>query len=715
MHQDRRPEPSPATRLALATALAPAQAAGRTLLTEPEALAVAAALGLGVPPHQVVRRAADLDLSALPGQRLVVKAVVPDLVHKTEAGAVAIVERQDVASAMAAMAHLRPQAYLVVAFVPHDTEPGGELLLSLRWTREHGPIVTLGLGGVTAEALGQRVAIGSPDLPLRLDPGLLALASGRLRGRGGRCRPEDVHDLVARLLEAAPLLPDPIQEIELNPVVRTEGGWVALDAVVRRGQPVVDRQRPAVDLAALLRPRTMAIVGASARGSNPGRAILQATLAAGYAPADLRVVKPGLDQLDGCPCVPSLDALEPVDLLVLAVPGAAVAGLWPTALARARAVVLIPGGTGELAGTEGVAGSLREGLSDAWLAGHRTRVVGGNSLGVRSVAGRLDTLFVPAQRVGAAAQTAPLAVVSNSGALALALDSALPQAPRIVLTMGNQLDLSVADAVEGLAGDDDAQVIALYVEGLPDGHGRRLLRAVAGLTDGGRTVVAYRAGRTQAGRVATASHTAALAGDARVFDSLLAQAGALVAESLDDLVDLCSLATSGPAPRGGRLAVLSNAGFECVAAADHLGALTLATLGPGTRARLDALLAGARLDGLVAANNPLDLTPIAGDDVLVAAARALLTDPAVDLAVVGCVPFTQALSTLPGEGDGLVEGLAALARERPVPWVAVIEGGALYEPLRRSLRQRGVVVMSRMDRAVRVLSRWATASGARPR
>ncbi|MCK6507604.1 acetate--CoA ligase family protein, partial [Myxococcota bacterium] len=637
--------------------------------------------------------------------RLVVKAVVPDLVHKTEAGAVAIVPREQVAQAMAAMAHLSPQAFLVVAFVPHDVEPGGELLVSLRWTREHGAVVTLGLGGVTAEAVGRPVAIHAPGLPVQVDPGLLALASGRLRGRAGRCGPEQVLALVERLLAAAPLLPDPLDEVEINPLVFADGGWVALDAVVRLGGPSSPRRAPPVDLSGFLSPSTMAIAGASARGENPGRTILRATLAAGFPPARLFVVKEGQAELDGCPCVPGVQDLPPVDLLVLAVPAEAVPALWPAALERARAVVLIPGGTGERPGTEGLATSLRTGLEQAWAQGRPTRVVGGNSLGVRSSPGRVDTLFVPQRRVGPAATTAPVAVVSNSGALALALDSALPVAPRLVLTLGNQLDLSIADAVEGLIPHPDAQVVLLYVEGLPDGDGERLVRATAALTAAGRTVIAYRAGRTPAGRAATASHTAALAGDARVFSALMARAGALIADSLDDLVDLSMLALSGPRPAGGRLAVVSNAGFECVAAADHLGGLVLAAPSAQTLADIDAILAAGRLGGLVAAHNPLDLTPIARDQVYVQAAGRLLQDPGVDVGVIGCIPFTQALQTLPGEGDLFVDGLASL-RGKGAPFVVAIEGGALYDPLRARLRAAGLCVFPKVDRAVRALARW---------
>ncbi len=691
-------------RKALREALADAQADGRALLTEPEALAVAAALGLSVPRHQVVRGADELDLDALP-ERLVVKAVVPGLVHKTEAGAVAAVSRDRVAEAMAGMAALGPEAFLVMEEIPHEREPGGELLLSLRWSREHGPVVTLALGGVAAEALGVPPALATPDLPLKLPPVLEALATGRLRGRAGRCAPGALRALVDGLLEAAPLLPDVLLELELNPVVRAGGAWVALDAVARRGAVGRAPERPPVDLGPILRPRSLAVVGASARGINPGRAILRAALGAGFPPESVRVVKAGLERLDGVTCVPSLEALEPVDLLVLAVPAGAVEGAWAAALRRARAVLLIPGGTGEGPGSEGLARRLADGLRRARGEGLQVRVIGGNSLGIQSRPGRLDTLFVPAERVGASERAGPLAVISSSGALALALKSALPVDPAVVLTLGNQLDLSVADAAEGLAREPGIEALILYIEGLPDGDGARLVRATRALSAAGRRVVVYRAGRTPAGQRATATHTAALAGDAATSQALLARAGAMVARSRDMLADLAVLALSGPRPAGRRVAVMSNAGFECVAAADHLGALALAELAPETLAGLRALLEGAGLAGLVSVKNPLDLTPIADDAVFVEAARLLLADPGVDLGLVGCVPFSAALSTLEGEGGALIEGLAGLTGG--APWAAVVEGGRAYDALRERLAERGVAVLGRMDRAMAAADVWA--------
>jgi acyl-CoA synthetase (NDP forming) len=120
------------------------------------------------------------------------------------------------------------------------------------------------------------------------------------------------------------------------------------------------------------------------------------------------------------------------------------------------------------------------------------------------------------------------------------------------------------------------------------------------------------------------------------------------------------------------------------------------------------LLGEAGLAGLTAIANPLDLTPMAGDATYADAVTAVLDDPGVDVAVVGCVPFTPSLQTLPdqvGTPGSLPTRLAALAKH-PTPWVAVVDGGKLYDPMADHLVADGIPVLRSMDRAVRLLGRY---------
>jgi acyl-CoA synthetase (NDP forming) len=180
-----------------------------------------------------------------------------------------------------------------------------------------------------------------------------------------------------------------------------------------------------------------------------------------------------------------------------------------------------------------------------------------------------------------------------------------------------------------------------------------------------------------------------------------------------------AVALDGRRVDGLSLGVVSNAGFECVAVADSLRPLRLAPLEADTRRRLDAIFDRARIAGFVDVHHPLDLTPIAGDEAFAAAVEAVLDDPGVDVALVGCVPLTAALATLPDEVEregGVTARLAALWRDSDKAWVAVVDSGALYDPFASALAAAGVPVFRSADRAARLLARytaWRHANGRR--
>ena len=736
-------------------------------LPDPVAFDLAEALGFTTPRRLFAVDAeavGGLDLDALSGERVVVKAVAPGLVHKTEAGAVAIVAktRAEVAAAVAAMAARIADdraGFLICELVPHETGLGGELLLSLRWSAAHGPLVTLAPGGILAEALAERLdggraaAVLSPSLDLDAqeqvvhDKTLARLVAREFRGRPARLGRQGLRRLLDRALRlAAELLPDPLLELEINPLALTESGPVALDVLARpassrvlAGSSVAGPEaapRPLDKLDRLLRPRSIAVVGVSA-GMNPGRLILRNILAAGFAPERVTVVKPGRESLDGVRCVPAIGALPGrVDLLVVALEAARIPTLIDEVLAgeAAESLILIPGGLGERSGSEPVAERLRAALAASRRTPWRGPLVnGGNCLGLRSLPGGYDTTFIPEEKLPrpSAAET-PLAVISQSGAFAVSRASRLPGLnPRYLISVGNQLDLTVGDYLSHLGKESDLEVFACYVEGFRPLDGRRWLRAAAAIALRGGSVVLYQAGRTRAGAAAAASHTASMAGGWRSTRELAEAAGVLVAEELADFEDLARLACQLRGRHTGRrLGALSNAGFECVAAADAAQGLELAELSEPTRGRLDELFRRLRLDAVVGARNPLDVTPIADDAAFAQAAELIVTDAAVDVALVGCVPLTGALATLPAAaprevdagvagaepadmGSGLrAEGsvasrLGRLWDETDKAWVAVVDAGPLYDPFAHRLEELGIPTFRSVDRALRLLHLYA--------
>lgn len=717
------------------------------VLLDHEAMALLDAIGLST-PHRIelagAAEAAGLDDPPLRGPRLVLKLASPDLTHKTEAGGVRILDnrRDAVVAAVTEMEHRfagsRVAGFTLYEFVPHEKSPGHELLLGVRWSREFGPIVTLGPGGVHAEFMARALredeglAILTPQLsePERIPREIARAAVARLatepqRGLPAPIPPRALAAWVERLLDfARDFVPDPVAEFEANPVVVSHDRLRALDARLRFSRAIEEEApaRPIGKIANLLAPRSIAVVGASER-MNPGRVILRNILRQGFPPARVTVVKPGLERLDDCRCVPSLDELPGrADLVVLSVPAAQSAELTARIAERdlADSVILIASGLEERSAATGPLALMHQALRRSRASASRGPVVnGGNCLGIRSVPGRYDTLFIPSYKLPApAAAESPVALLAASGAFAVSKSSKLAGlTPRYLVTLGNQTDLTVSDYLEHLAGDPAVEVFAVYLEGFRLLDGARFLRITREITRGGRTVILYRAGRTPAGADAAASHTAVVAGDYRVARALAAQAGAVVADSLEDFEDLVRIFTAfrGREVRGRSLAAASNAGYECVAIADGLSGFRLAEWSAVTRARLAAILERARLGEIVSVRNPIDLTPILGDEGYEEVARAILEDPGVDVGVIGCVPLTPALNTLPaGEGhpddlareDGIVRRLIRLGRESEKPWVAVVDAGSMYDPMARALEDGGVPVFRTADRALRLFGRW---------
>ncbi len=730
-------------------------------LLETEGLEILQAMGIAVPKHLVIPgiradpRVSEAELAAFPGDRVVLKALSRDILHKTELGAVVILpkrqeallaEMQRMESALA-RTH-RIEGFLLEEFIPYDPALGGDLLLGMRWTEDFGPIVSLGPGGIHSELLSSQLLPGTGLAvfsPQDRSPGatrnalgalgLLPLLTGTLRGREPRIGEGELIAVIDRFLDVADrFIPGAIRELEINPLVVTGKRLVALDVLVIPGPApsAAAPARPLEKLRNLLEPRTIALAGVSGT-MNPGRIILKNTLGAGFDPEAMTVIKPGMrsagstQRIEGCRCVDDVQALtDKVDLLVLAISASQIPGVLAEVIEnrKAEAVVVIPGGLEEKEGTEALVARMQTSLATARASDWRGPVInGGNCLGIRSVPGRYDTFFIPENKLPAPrGPPSPVAVISQSGAFAISRISDLTGVnPRFAISVGNQMDLTAGDYLVYLKDDPDIDVYAVYLEGFKLGDGARFLAAAREITAAGKTVLLYRAGRTAAGAQASSSHTASIAGDYAVTRQLCRSAGVVLADSLAEFGDLIKLFTflRGRAVTGRRLGALSNAGFECVAFADHLGSFVLPELEPGTVKRLGEVFAEVGISGIVDVHNPLDLTPMCADAEYERAIRALLEDGSVDVAILGCVPLTPALQTLPrgaearagaggdlSDDSGIARRLIRIKAGCAKPFVVVVEGGALYDPMVRLLEENAVPTFRTADRAINLLSKF---------
>ncbi len=768
--------------------VATARAEGRDALTEVEGLSLLAAMGVPAPAHHFVKGSAGVDMLApLPGAKAVVKVISPEILHKTEMGGVAILPN-DKAAIKAAMADMesrfagyRVDGYTVNEFVPYEPRLGHEIIVGYRFARDFGPVVSFGPGGIYTEFLAGQFRPGAANVffsPVTADRALVqkvikdnavrTLLCGGLRGSRAALDEELLVDIVMAFIEAGEVFARTgVSEFEVNPFVVAAGSrdvtsrasvdgsgsasapsnrLVALDVLVKladiasgdlaleaRSGRVVNRNqavRPVAKIDRILAPRSAAVIGVSDKGMNNGRIILRNLIDNGFDTTRLYVVKAGTDQVDGCRCVPDIASLpEKVDLFVLVIPAAqAPACIAELAeLDKAEGVIVIPGGLEEKSGTEDIVARMRAALDASRSgAGGGPLLNGGNCLGIRSVPGKYNTLFIPEYKLPMPkGKVAPLAVLSQSGAFAICRISKHPDInPKYVITCGNQMDLTIGDYLERLEADPEIQTFAVYIEGFKPLDGEKVLRACRRIVDSGRTVIFYRAGRTAAGAAASASHTASIAGDYPVTRELLGQLGVVVAGTLDEFDDLVTLFSllQGKMAGGLRLGAVSNAGFECVAFADNLGRLSIAEFSPAAGPRLEQVFADAKISEIVDVHNPIDLTPMADDSAYYESFRAVMEDANVDAGIVGIVPLTVRMNTLAAAAhhtedvrreDSVAGRYGGLIKAGHKPWVAVVDSGALYDPLVRQLERQGVPTFRTADRALKMLNIWLEAKGAR--
>jgi acyl-CoA synthetase (NDP forming) len=437
---------------------------------------------------------------------------------------------------------------------------------------------------------------------------------------------------------------------------------------------------------------------------------------------------PTSKQVQGFPAYPSLSDVKksrgglPVDLLTVCIPAQGAGKLVSEALdvQVANCIQVVSGGFGETEHGSKMQQQLHNQLF-SMPPSIRPVMNGPNTVG-NVFEGGIDTIFIDRTRSNSDWQTGKknCCLLCQSGAFMLSRVSDIAPAvtPRIAISVGNQLDLSVTDFLEYYVDREEITTFAVYIEGLSEGEGIRLMNIVRHAHELGKAVIIYKAGRTQAGLRAAKGHTASMAGDFGMFKDLLELAGAIVVEYFEEWNQLVMLTTCFPQimkkkdrPTG--VAVVTNAGFEKCASADHLtvngmeGILKLPEWTEETRKEIDRVFKKHKIDEVVDVSEVLDVTPLFTDVGYYELLRAVLKDPGCDIGLLAGVPETQALHSLEGELDdpkGLLAYVKKLRTEFPdKPLVAVFESGEKYYPLRRELNKMGVVAFSSIDSASKVL------------
>ncbi|GIF52044.1 acyl-CoA synthetase (NDP forming) [Asanoa ferruginea] len=357
-----------------------------------------------------------------------------------------------------------------------------------------------------------------------------------------------------------------------------------------------------IDLDRLLRPRSIAVVGASQNPTALGTNALATLMSYDYT-GDLYPIHPTHAEVKGLRAYPSVrDAPAGIDLVVVAVAAPRVAGvIEDCGAAGVPFAVVLTSGFGEVSGGAALQADLVEVARRSGV-----RLVGPNSLGFLNQSDGVAAGFGVGMPGRSRPQTGGLAIVSQSGGMGLSILNRATLSGLGVssfVSTGNEADLTLVDFVEDAIDDPNTKVIVAYAETIRGADrlvevGRRAARA-------GKPVIIAKIGATEAGGRAVQSHTGSMAGADLVFDAAFRAAGMVRVHDIEDMFDLATFLLRGRVPAGNRVAVVTQSGGGGAWLADTIerAGMVLAPASEELRAQLKAFVPdfGSVL-------NPVDLT-----------------------------------------------------------------------------------------------------------
>ncbi|TDC22439.1 CoA-binding protein [Streptomyces sp. 8K308] len=711
--------PGPHGRQAVRDLLDAVRAEGRTVLTAPEGKVIADAYGIATPAEAVVETADEaVALADRIGFPVVLKIVSPDISHKSDAGGV-LVDLADGAAVRAGFATVvanarayDPEAGIAGVQVQRMLPPGQEVIVGAVTDPTFGKVVAFGLGGVLVEVLKDvtfRLAPASREDALSMLDGIGAAEV--LRGVRG-APPVDREALAGQIVRVSRLVDDfpEIAEVDLNPVIATAEGAVVADVrIVLATEPAKQRRRYSREeilrtMRRLMKPRAVAVIGASAERGKIGNSVMRNLIDGGFA-GDIHPVHPRADDIEGRKAYRSvLDISAEVDVAVFAIPAKFVpAALEEVGRKGVPNAVLIPSGFAETGEQE-----LQERVV-AIAERHGVRLLGPNIYGYYSTWQDLCATFCTPYDVKGG-----VALTSQSGGIGMAIlgfARTTNTGVSAIVGLGNKSDLDEDDLLTYFGEDENTDCVAMHLEDLKDG---RAFVEAARETVRRKPIVVLKAGRTALGARAAGSHTGALAGDDAVYDDILRQAGVVRAPGLADMLEYARALPVLPTPRGDNIVIITGAGGSGVLLSDAVvdNGLSLMTIPPDLDAAFRRFI-----PPFGAAGNPVDITGGEPPSTYEATIRLGLEDPRIHALVLG---YWHTIVTPPMVFAELTARVVGEFRDRGIhkPVVASLAGDTEVEAAAAYLFERGVVAYPyTTEKPVAALGakyQWARAAGLLP-
>jgi acetyl coenzyme A synthetase (ADP forming)-like protein len=693
-----------------------ARAEGRDSLTAPEGRRVCEAYGIPTPGEGLAGTADEaVRLAGELGGPVAMKIVSPDILHKTEAGGVKIgISGDDAVRSAFDEIIANAKAYNADASidgiqVQQMLSGGQEVIIGATTDPTFGKVIIFGLGGVLVEVL--------KDVTFRLAPVDHAAAISMLDGikaaeilrgvRGGEAVDADaLADVITRLSDLVTDFPQ-ISEFDLNPVFARPDGASAADVRIlldntEHAEPVrYSQEEILATMSRMMRPKAVAVIGASAEDGKIGNSVMKNLINGGYA-GEIYPINPKADEILGRKAYKNIgDVPGDVDVAVFTVP----AKFVPQALREVGeknipAAVLIPSGFAETGNHE-----LQDEIVKIAREGG-VRLLGPNIYGYYYTPQDLCATFCTPYDVKGG-----VALTSQSGGIGMAIlgfSRTSKMGVSAIVGLGNKSDLDEDDLLTYFEQDPDTNIVAMHLEDLKDG--RSFVEAAQRITKK-KPVVVLKAGRTALGAKAASSHTGALAGDDKVYDDILRQSGVVRAYSLNDMLEFARGIPVLPTPKGENVVIITGAGGSGVLLSDAVveNGLSLMEMPKDLDEAFKAFIPPFGASG-----NPIDITGGEPPSTYEATIRLGLEDDRIHALILG---YWHTIVTPPMVFAELTARVVAEAREKGIekPVVASLAGDTEVEEASDYLYQHGVVAYPyTTEKPVAVLGakyRWARGAG----
>ena len=443
-----------------------------------------------------------------------------------------------------------------------------------------------------------------------------------------------------------------------------------------------------MDLNALFRPSTMAVIGVStSQDSHPANVIYNKNHL--RYPVKTFAVNPKGGTLNRSPLYTGVDQIEEdVDLAVIAVRAEFVPSVVEACIKKGiRGAVIISGGFAEVGNAH-----LQQRVADM-TAEANFPFVGPNCLGVYAP-DRVDTFFLPGERL-IRPKRGNIGFVSQSGGVLV--DQMVKFAGQgigisLAVSVGNKACIREMEMLDWFEQDLETRVIAFYIEGFKCREGRAFIERAKACS---KPIVVLKAGKSAVGMAAASSHTASMAGDYRVFSEIMKQHCVAEADNEFELASFCESLSCYPKGINGKVGIVSLSGGHGVVAADTCGLhgmeippLSLATV-ETVKSRLSP-----EIQEIASVTNPMDLTGSCGDSDILEAVRHLSRDPAIECVLALLLPYS------PGISADIGAKLSQVALNEGKPLIAYVPNEDKYKIIIEGFELNQIPVASSVDGAV---------------